>query len=194
LKAGVCWPSQGPACRRSSSDATSEALRARAITALDKLVLWCLRNARTPDELIATLRGWAAVVREAHEAPHGAAALAVVWRYIVLISRQTPQEAVALLIDALPEEKESIVTAGEQLIEMGRQEGLRKGREEGREEGRKEGQAELLLKLLCTRFGAVPEKAALKVRAADAATLDLWAERVLTASSLTEVLDLPATT
>jgi hypothetical protein len=44
-------------------------------------------------------------------------------------------------------------------------------------------------KLLRTRFGAVPEKAALKVRAADAATLDLWAERVLTAHSLAEALE-----
>jgi predicted transposase YdaD len=167
------------------SDATSEALRARALTALGRLVLWCLRNARTPDDLLATLRGWAGVVREVHQAPHGAAALAVVWRYIVLISKRTPEETVALLIEAIPEEKESIVTAGEQLIERGRQEGLAKGRKEGL----KEGQAEMLLKQLRLRFGALPEEAALKVYAADAATLERWAEQVLTARSLAEVLE-----
>jgi hypothetical protein len=68
------------------------------------------------------------------------------------------------------------VTAGEQLIERGRVEGLKKG------------QQKTLLKLLQTRFGALPEAAVARVNAAGTAELDLWVERVLTAPSLEDVL------
>jgi hypothetical protein len=52
-----------------------------------------------------------------------------------------------------------------------------------------EGRREMLLKLLRTRFGAVPEAAVERVTAADLAQLDLWAERVLTAPTLADVLE-----
>ena len=66
--------------------------------------------------------------------------------------------------------------AGEQLVERGRQ--------QGREEERRR----LLLKLLHARFGALSEAAVARVNAADPAELDLWVERVVTASSLVELL------
>ena len=45
----------------------------------------------------------------------------------------------------------------------------------------------MLLKLLAARFGALPEAVEACVRAADAAQLDRWAERVLTAPKLDAV-------
>jgi predicted transposase YdaD len=70
----------------------------------------------------------------------------------------------------------------------GRQEGRVEGRQEGRVEGRQEGRAELVLKLLALRFGALPERAVEQVRAASLEELDGFAERVLTANALEDVL------
>jgi hypothetical protein len=43
--------------------------------------------------------------------------------------------------------------------------------------------------LLRARFGALPETLVARVNAADQAQLDQWLDRVLTAPSLTHVLD-----
>ena len=72
------------------------------------------------------------------------------------------------------------MTAGEQLIERGRKEGLK--------EGMQKGQQQTLLKQLQTRFGALPDSALARVMAAGSAELDLWAERILTAPTLEDVL------
>jgi hypothetical protein len=56
------------------------------------------------------------------------------------------------------------------------------------ERGRQEGQRGLLLKLLRQRFGALPEDVAARVARADASQIEQWAERVLTAATLAEVL------
>jgi hypothetical protein len=46
----------------------------------------------------------------------------------------------------------------------------------------------MLLKLLAIRFGDLPEAALRRVQEADTLHLDSWAERVLTAATLPEVL------
>ena len=79
-----------------------------------------------------------------------------------------------------PKERETIMTAAEELREEGRQEGERKGRKEERRN--------VLLKQLRVRFGELPEAAVARVNAAHPAELDLWVERVITAPSLAEVL------
>ena len=58
---------------------------------------------------------------------------------------------------------------------------------EGREEGIELGYRELLRKQLQQRFGALPTEAVARLDEANAATLDTWAGRVLTAGSLAEV-------
>lgn len=73
------------------------------------------------------------------------------------------------------------MTAAEKLI--------RRGRQEGHKEGRQEGQCDLLTKLLRRRFGALPEHVLARIRSADQAQLERWAERVLTAPTLDAVLD-----
>ena len=59
---------------------TDEALRARAMTALATLVLWCLRHAREPEVLVERLGAWMDLVREVRRAPDGAAAWALARR------------------------------------------------------------------------------------------------------------------
>jgi hypothetical protein len=66
-----------------------------------------------------------------------------------------------------------------------------KGREEGLEQGREETrrrERDLLAKLLMGRFGPLPETAVARLNVADSAQIDRWVERVLTASSLADVL------
>lgn len=65
---------------------------------------------------------------------------------------------------------------------------IQQGKQEGRAEGRQEGEALVLLRQLQLKFGEVPEAAREKIGHADAQTLLLWSERVLTAASLREVI------
>ncbi len=69
-----------------------------------------------------------------------------------------------------------------------RQEGLETGLEAGLQQGMQQGEATALLRLLLKRFGDVPLDARRQIEAADAGTLLEWLDRVLTASSIDEVL------
>jgi predicted transposase YdaD len=75
------------------------------------------------------------------------------------------------------------VTVADQLREQGRKEGHREGHKEGLQQ-----QCKLVLKQLSLRFGALPDAAVAQVNAADFAQLEVWAERLLTAPTLAEVL------
>ncbi len=84
-----------------------------------------------------------------------------------------------------PEAKEAIVTAGQQLIEQGRQ----KGHEEGLREGLRKGECAVLLRQLRRRFGdAVNADIEQRIATASIEQIDIWTERVLSAPTLTELL------
>ncbi|HEX8819812.1 MAG TPA: Yae1 family protein [Archangium sp.] len=81
----------------------------------------------------------------------------------------------------------------EELMERGHQEGLARGREEGRQEGREEGRlqgrAEVVLRLLTARGVHVDDASRQHILScSDAALLDLWFDRAIHATSLSEVL------
>ncbi len=76
------------------------------------------------------------------------------------------------------------MSIADQFVEQGRKE----GRNEGRSEGLREGSRRTLLKLLRTRYGALPQEAVARVEAADLPQLDAWTDRVLTAATLDEAL------
>lgn len=165
---------------------TDEAIAARAMSALGRLALWCLKNARTPEQLVQEIGGWVHLVHEVRRAPNGAAALAMIWRYIFVVNkRYEPKELLGMLVEAVGSEgNEELLSVADKLIAQGRKEGVLEGRKEGILEGRRE----LLLKQLSVRFGALPQAAIARVNAAAPAQLDLWAERVLTAPTLVAVL------
>ena len=62
-------------------------------------------------------------------------------------------------------------------------------REEGRQKGERTGERKVLLKQLTLRFGKLPDAALARVNAAGVEQLEAWAERVLTALTLAEVID-----
>ncbi len=161
---------------------TDDALRARVMSALGRLVLYCFRHAREPEELVRGLGAWMDVVREVLEAPNGIAALGTVWRYILLVHPKKPA-VVLKQLTAVTEEgrvKETMRTAGEELIHRGELRGEKRGEQQALRR--------MLQKQLTVRFGPLPQWATLKLEGADVPTLERWGERVLTAASLEEAL------
>lgn len=68
-----------------------------------------------------------------------------------------------------------------------KREGERKGRLDGRREVQLAGERAVVLRQLTKRFGPLSEETQERVEQADLATLDRWAERLLSAQSLEEV-------
>lgn len=66
--------------------------------------------------------------------------------------------------------------------------GIQKGIEQGIEQGIRQGEGTLLLRLIELKFGAPDEAVVRQVREADADTLMLWSERILTAETLFDVM------
>jgi hypothetical protein len=60
--------------------------------------------------------------------------------------------------------------------------------QEGEQKGRQEGEAALLLRLLESRFGALPDWARDRIAAADTAALEQWGLRLLDSESLDDIL------
>jgi len=67
--------------------------------------------------------------------------------------------------------------------EQWKQQGLQQGRQEGRQEGK----ILLLQRQLARRFRVMPPWVAAKLEQASSEEIDLWAERILEASSLDEL-------
>jgi predicted transposase/invertase (TIGR01784 family) len=163
------------------SEISDDELRARAMTAVAKLVALCFKHARTSPDFMALLERWMPVVREVWQAPNGLTALAQVLWYILRVSEHVERDALKALLarEIGPETEEAIVTAGELLIEQGRQ--------QVREEGRRRLQ-ELLLQQLGQRFGGqVDSRVEQRVAAASTEQVETWFRRVLSVASLSEL-------
>ncbi len=158
------------------SNAQAEALRARAMTAIAQLALFCLSRARKSGDVAAELeQSWQDCIREVVDAPNGVAALGTVLRYLLEAS-ETPAERVRNLVRQLGPRAEEAFMTGAQIL-----------RAEGEAKGKAEGKAETLLKLLELKFGEVPDATTQRVRAATVEQLDTWIERILPATSLEDV-------
>jgi predicted transposase YdaD len=74
----------------------------------------------------------------------------------------------------------------------GFQQEIERGRQDGELEGQREGELRaerrVLLEQLRLRFGELPAAVVARIEAAEVPELDLWTERVVTASHLDEVL------
>ena len=185
------------------STISDDELRAGAMrTALAKLVMMCFKHARTGAGFLPILGRWMDVAYEVIRAPHGLEALAQVMRYILEVNEHVePEELQGLLErDLGPEAKDAIMTAGQRLIEQGRQQGIEQGRQQGIEQGRQQGIEQgrqqgiqqgmqgVLLRLLRQRFGdVVNAQVEQRIATASREQVEAWTGRVLSAATLAEV-------
>jgi hypothetical protein len=161
------------------------------MTALSRLVAACFKHARTRADLLEILSGWADVVREVIRAPDGLEALVLVMRYILLVNDHVEPEGLQAFLERVagPDAKDTIMTAGERLIQQGEERGLQKGEERGLQKGIQQGERRLLLRQLRQRFGHQVDAATeQRVVTASAEEIETWAERVLSAATLAELL------
>jgi predicted transposase/invertase (TIGR01784 family) len=162
------------------SNETDEALRARSMTALGRIALWCLKTARNTDELMAGMAAWADLLRAVRAAPNGIAATARIWRYLFAVHDAPEWTALRALAANLKEEQEKdMASIADQLIEKGMQRGL--------ERGRQEGERSVLTRLLERRFGPLPQDLRERLERASLHELDRWTDQVLSAHTLADV-------
>jgi predicted transposase/invertase (TIGR01784 family) len=156
-------------------------LEARLLTTLAELALRLFRDLRrkpTMEVLDDVKRLF--VTLEASETP--AHLVSAVLHYVLHNTDEIEQPRVVPWVsDIGPKTRnEAMRSIAQKLID--------EGREEGREEGRAEASRVLVLKQLQLKFGAIGPRERAIVDAADLETLERYAERVLTATSLEEVL------
>jgi hypothetical protein len=106
----------------------------------------------------------------------------MVVRYILEVTDTPPEHLHQMLSQLGPKAEEASMTGEQMLIEKYRAEWLAAGRAEGR--------AEMLLRQLSVKFGPVSAEIDQRVRSADVAELDVWAERVLVAQAIDDVFRL----
>ncbi len=153
---------------------SDDELHERAMTALARLVAMCFKHARTGADFVQILGRWMDVAREVARAPNGLQALAQVMRYILEVNEHVaPQVLQALLERNIgPEAKDIIVTAGQQLIEQGRKQGIE----------------QMLLRQLRQRFGdQVDIHVEQRIVTASVEQVETWSMRVLSAATLAEL-------
>lgn len=166
-------------------------LAVRALTALGQVVLWCLSVAGNDVRFEREIGRMAGALEEMLQAPNGLAALEVLLRYLAATHVRLRAEKVGkLLLKATgPRAQEVIVTFLDEIERKGERRGERKGERKGEIKGERRGRAKTLLELLAMRFGPVPAGASEQIMAADEAALTRWTARVLTASTLSGVMD-----
>jgi flagellar biosynthesis/type III secretory pathway protein FliH len=79
-------------------------------------------------------------------------------------------------------------TFAERFRQEGMEKGIQKGVRQGMQKGMQKGEAALLIRQLRRKFGELSEDKVRMIEAADTDQLLEWADRVLTAESLDEVL------
>ena len=148
------------------------ALRSRRkMTPGGRVAILSLKHGRAP--IAVRIR----VLSPDGRAPAARDVLAIVLRYILETSQAEPAKLRGLLARQVGrKEAEEMLTTAERL------------RREGAAEGEARGKRDALLLLLRQRFRRLPAAAVASVGRADAAELDTWFGRVLTASSLDELL------
>jgi hypothetical protein len=162
----------------SMADWPAQHVRSLGLTVFGKLVCEALQRlpGASPDEVLATLRGWRDLVAAMASASSALESLQALWTYVLRTAEGRP-EPVIEVVDELMEAEfmTKRKTAADYLLEA------------GQAKGRVEGRVELLLTLLTERFGAVRQPVRERLQRGSAADLARWAVRVLRAETLDDV-------
>jgi predicted transposase YdaD len=155
--------------------ASDEALRARQMSTFARLALWALRDGRS-ERLVDTLQAFGDFLADlvATDSAEARMDVLAIFTYIYEVQGHATLEALAHAIPS-PRIREAAMTIAEQLRQEGLQEGLQR-------------QRALLRRLIVLKFGELHPSLHQRLAQADFDALDRLAERVVTASSLEELL------
>ena len=144
-----------------------------------------LENSRTPVDILNVLTAlieW--LQAPAQESLRRAI---TVWLVRVLLPRRAPAVAFPELTD-LREVKTMLAERVQEWTREWREQGRKEGHQEGRQEGLLVGERTVLTRLLEKKFGPLTDHHRQRLQAADAETLLVWSERLLTADTIDDML------
>jgi predicted transposase/invertase (TIGR01784 family) len=155
------------------SVARDDELRTRAMSALGRVALFCLKRSRGGD-LADELARWRDLLAEIVAAPNGVAALAAVLSYLLEASATPPARLRALTRSLGPRAEEAYMLTGAQMLRE-------EGRREGRAEGEAKGEAQAILMVLEARGLAVTDAQRTRILGCtDLERLERWVRRAVT--------------
>lgn len=163
-------------------------LRRWELTTFALLTLQLLRDARTPARVQSCLPEWIESIRLLQRTPNGRTDVEQVYRYILQVARElSVAEFRATVRRQLPETEDIAMTIAEQLRAEGLAEGEAKGEAKGRAEGEAKARIHALKKLMTLKFGPLSAEHATRIEATTEQQLDLYIERILTATTAADV-------
>ncbi|MEV5832644.1 hypothetical protein [Nocardia sp. NPDC052112] len=152
------------------------ALLRRPLTPAAKVMLCLQKIASGNPDLVAQLEPLVADLAAILAGPGGKQDFRTIVKYIIVVGDMDPDDLDPLTDQLGYEAKEVIVTTADRL------------RAEGEARGEARGRAATLIEQLTLRFGRLPASVEQAVRDAGLEQLKVWTARVLTASSLDDVL------
>jgi hypothetical protein len=160
--------------------ATDADIRARMLNAFGMLALLFLRDVRATERFLLRFPLWIDPLRSLQRVDSGRDALMVLFRYVSMVADQLGLQRFQQIVhQVLPEAQDSLMTIAEEMRQLGLKQGLQQGLHQG--------QRMLLLELLRTKFGTVEEQVIQRLEAADESELKRFAQRILTAGTVSEV-------
>jgi len=177
------------------SNAEDQALLARSMTTMGRIVLFLMRHAHDPD-VLARMEKATSLLRKLSREPGGEDAICAIQQYLRSVTRNRTEVDMAMRKVFTRDDYDSIIDplgfehrkGREEGLAEGESRGLAKGLAEGKREGLVEGQLQFLERLLRRRFGRLPQRALDRLGAATPDALQAIADRLLTAATLDDAL------
>jgi len=140
------------------------------------------------DAAVKAIAEWADVARRVIVAPTGREAIDAVSSDLLKVTKLGRQKLRIVFDQHIGAgSMKKFVSTYERITRESEAKGEAKGKAEGKAEGLLTGRAELLLRQLRRRFGSIPKATAARIAKGTIVDLDLWADRVLDAKTLTDV-------
>ena len=159
------------------SHRTDAELRARALGPMALLGLLFLRDGRREGRILEELEDWTDLFRALWNSPNGRRAIFQLFSYLIRVTPNLDRSALEETVRrVIPETEELVMTLAEQLIQQ------------GISQGQSQGKRGIVRRQLELKFGVLPKDVVTRLDAADESALERYAERFVTATSLSEVL------
>ncbi|MGW0183686.1 Rpn family recombination-promoting nuclease/putative transposase, partial [Nocardia sp. NPDC003345] len=161
-----------------------DTLHERDLTPATKVLLVLQKIAPHNSRLGHDMLDWLEDLRALETGPDPLGDYLTVLTYLMTVGETTETDLATVFEQLGPRAKEAIVTTAE-IIEA---RGEARGQARGEARGEARGRAELLIEQMTAKFGPLPTATIHRVRSADQDSIRAWATRVLTASTLDDML------